>query len=895
MKKRHRTTTATTTKSSTPFVVNEIVIKAPRRKVNDVGDWRKAMQAADGGRVQMLYDLLEDILEDGTLFDAVDKRINAVTNANLIFIDRDGNEVEEISDMIDSEEFEELVRCIMMSRMMGRSGVEIEFIDGKLVAKTIPQKHIHLEKKLILIDPTDEKGIPYEGDPQLIILGKPRQYGLVFKAALYAIYKRGGFGDWAQWVEIFGMPQRIGKYNSADPQSKKILEEALENAGSAQYIVVPKETDMELKDSNAGNGNSFNEFRKACNEEILVTILGQTLTTIAGDKGARSLGEVHKEGLDEKTKGDIRFVRRVLNSYLLPLLESRGFPVAGGRFGYPEAVKELTVAEMGQLSKMIAIPSSFLYEKYGIPTPEEGEEIAGSSKQTEEDPEQGKEEGKGKKPEEDLEKEEKKKQEAPKKVEEKLFDRAKRFFADAPTSGAGLQNSLMRFLDSITGTITLTDDYSIDLRKLLEEALKEIHVDPGTEISRQLFEINNDPIQDALAQLFAEPEFGEVNRDFVREFHYNTAVFTAFKSHAQTRTIVELLHDEEGRLRSFREFKKLALKVSKHYNEEWLRTEYNTAVRAARTAVNYRDALRTKHLYPNLEYLESTAKEKRQTHLRYVGTVLPIEHPWWDEHLPPSEWNCACSVKRTDKPVTPVPDEDEEDDIAPTFRNNPGKTAEFVKLKEHPFLRGKGFPSCPECRRMGIAGKTKLNDEKQDNELCPMHRRALLEAKLRDDLVRYAGWKFNRIKIGKGEVRIPEKKRYQNKTEQAKNEIAIKHLVKETGRKIMLLPVVNDKKGRNPDCYDRENLYFIDVKCPTKPLDSGNTQSAVREAAHQGACEVVIDTRKFGIVSSKKIKKGIRAAVQGDRAEDIKLITIIYEDRIETIRADIYRDKRNTR
>lgn len=731
MKKKHRTTGATNTKtkSSAPFIVNDIVIKAPRRKVNDVGDWRRAMQAADGGRVQMLYDLLDDIMEDGTLYDAVDKRINAVTNANLIFTDADGNEVEEISDMIDSEEFEELVRGIMMSRMMGRSGVEVEFIEGKLVVKTIPQKHIHLENKLILIDPTDEKGIPYEEDPQLIIMGKPRQYGLVFKAALYAIYKRGGYGDWAQWVELFGMPQRIGKYNSADPQSKKILEEALENAGSAQYIVVPKETDMELKDSNAGNGNSFNEFRKACNEEILVTILGQTLTTIAGDKGARSLGEVHKEGLDEKTKGDIRFVRRVLNSYLLPLLESRGFPVSGGRFGYPEAVKELTVAEMGQLSKMIPIPSNYLYEKYGIPTPEEGEEIAGSSKQPEEEEETEKEEGKGKKTEEE-EKKEKAEQEAPKKVEEKLFDRAKRFFAVAPTGGAG-QSLWTRLTDSITGTITLTDDYSIDLRKLLEEALKEIYNDQSVEVNDKIFHANNAPLQVGINSQIT-PEFGKKNKVFLDEFRRNTAVWAAFKSHAQTQAIIEALYDEDGDILPFAKFKKKVKSIIGKYNDEWLRTEYNTAVRAARSAINYRDALKTKHLYPNLEYLESTAREKRITHLRYVGTVLPIEHPWWDEHLPPSEWNCACSVRKTDKPVTPVPGEDEEDDIAPTFRNNPGKTAQPVKIAEHPYTKAGAEPTCPHCR------KERLIEETTDSSgaLCPAHQK-IFELKLEQRVREY--------------------------------------------------------------------------------------------------------------------------------------------------------------
>ena len=183
---------------------------------------------------------------------------------------------------------------------------------------------------------------------------------------------------------------------------------------------------------------------------------------------------------------------------------------------------------------------------------------------------------------------------------------------------------------------------------------------------------------------------------------------------------MSLLLDEEGNLRSFPEFRKAVKKVNIQWNDEWLRTEYNTAVRSARSAANYRDALRSKETYPNLEYLKSTSSEKREEHLEWVGTVLPIDHPWWDSHLPPVEWNCKCSFRPTDKPATDVPTSSGEE-IPPVFRNNPGKTGEFVKLSEHPYLKGKGDPNCPECRRQGLVqGKIDNADEK--SQLCPMHR-----------------------------------------------------------------------------------------------------------------------------------------------------------------------------
>lgn len=158
------------------------------------------------------------------------------------------------------------------------------------------------------------------------------------------------------------------------------------------------------------------------------------------------------------------------------------------------------------------------------------------------------------------------------------------------------------------------------------------------------------------------------------------------------------------------------------YNDQWLRTEYNTAILRARSAVQYRDALRTKALYPSLEYLESDSVEKREEHLALVGTIRPIEDPWWDTHTPPLAWNCKCRIRPTDKPSTPIPEETAKDKPAPGLSGNPGRSGSVFDLKSHPYTRGQGDPHCPECRRQGLVKSSDLLDYK--DLLCPMHREA---------------------------------------------------------------------------------------------------------------------------------------------------------------------------
>ena len=110
MSNKKNITVIKTSKATEPVIVNQVIVKAPQRKVYDVGDWRNALRSADSGRVKSLYDLFDDVLIDGLLADAISKRIDAVLNSELTFLDKDGKEVEEIAAIMDTTDWEELLR-----------------------------------------------------------------------------------------------------------------------------------------------------------------------------------------------------------------------------------------------------------------------------------------------------------------------------------------------------------------------------------------------------------------------------------------------------------------------------------------------------------------------------------------------------------------------------------------------------------------------------------------------------------------------------------------------------------------------------------------------------------------------------------------------------------------
>lgn len=77
-----------------------------------------------------------------------------------------------------------------------------------------------------------------------------------------------------------------------------------------------------------------------------------------------------------------------------------------------------------------------------------------------------------------------------------------------------------------------------------------------------------------------------------------------------------------------------------------LRTIYWANVRTAHAAGQWERVQATKRVLPYMVYVISTALKRRELHLQWVGTALPVDDPWWDTHYPPNGWNCKCRVRQ---------------------------------------------------------------------------------------------------------------------------------------------------------------------------------------------------------------------------------------------------------
>lgn len=597
------------------LIVSSIVIRPNSRSVLDVGQWRTALKAADRGKRQRLYDLYDDILLDGVLWSAVDKRIKAITNAELVCKTKDEKILPEMDNLMESTEWEYMLTEIMKTIFYGKSIIELDFSEG-FRCWSIPRQHINTTKRVITVNPNDEDGFPYEGDDFLLNVGRDDNLGVLLKAAPYAIYKRGGFGDWSQFVELFGMPRRIGKYSSHDDTSRKLLEEALEKAGSASWMVVPKETDVETQSTSASQGGTsvYKEFRDACNEEILITILGQTMTTEDGSSRAQS--ETHKEVEEAINRSDRRFVQRVLNHLLLPRLAKRGYPVDGGYFYFPEAGESLSIKDQLDMDVRlvnelgIALDDDYFYETYGRPKP----------RQTKKQPA------------------------ANDTVNQNWFNRLFSFFAEAPMKGATVNHPTPSGCGG-THPINLADGLDAFHTDAL---LHRIAEGTSSYFDAELFQYTSDTLINALTAGFLAKHFTELEYGFEPDALKTAMELNLFHfSAAKTLTEAQKLNELWRESKSFDEFRAKAEGVTRVFNRNWLRTEYDTAYHVAESSATYYRLIALSDIYPYWEYRTVGDSKVREEHAALNGAVFPVnEHgnSVWDKIYPPNGWNCRCYV-----------------------------------------------------------------------------------------------------------------------------------------------------------------------------------------------------------------------------------------------------------
>lgn len=213
--------------------------------------------------------------------------------------------------------------------------------------------------------------------------GLPVRGGLAMLGVRSYLFKSYTLKDWLAFMEVFGMPLRVGKYGpGATKEDRRTLVNAVANLGTDAAAVIPDSMKIEFVSAFSGTGvEGFQRLAEFFDAQTSKAVLGQTMT--ADDGSSRAQAQVHDGVRVVLVRSDAKYLSAAINRDLVRPLVDLNF---GPQASYPQALLLLpeahdltaeaqnlrTIADLG-----VHVAESVVRDRFGWPDPADGETVIG--------------------------------------------------------------------------------------------------------------------------------------------------------------------------------------------------------------------------------------------------------------------------------------------------------------------------------------------------------------------------------------------------------------------------------------------------------------------------------------------------------------------------------------
>lgn len=353
-------------------VLNYVREQQKQRSTQDIRNWKYAMQAAESllypNRLQ-LYTMYRNIEVDAHLTSVVQTRMIKVLSKSFRIVNAGGIEQKEKTALLKATWFEDFLRYAWESRMYGYSLIQLTGIaDGNIAGvKLVPRENVKPKEKLVVATPGMSEGIDFTENPWVVGIGGDTDLGVFAKVAPLVLYKQNTLAAQAQFVDLYGIPYRLGKTTMSDDKRANGLYQMLADMTSSGFGVMDKDDEMEFMDSSHSKGEAFAIFLDYLDKQISKLVLGGTM--ISDNGSSRSQSEVHERTTDDYSEFDAKFLQYAINDHLLPQLTALGISMEGCSFEfYAEEDKEQLFGMTVQLIQAgMQVDPKWIEDKFKIP------------------------------------------------------------------------------------------------------------------------------------------------------------------------------------------------------------------------------------------------------------------------------------------------------------------------------------------------------------------------------------------------------------------------------------------------------------------------------------------------------------------------------------------------
>lgn len=343
----------------------------------DVQHWNTAYNMAtnvEEPRNYLLQLIFDEIRLDALLTSQIENRKQQVFSAKFSLKQSNGEIDEEQTKLLaNSTIYKAITDAILDAKYVGYNMIELSTKANKDIAVTVIPRTNYVPKiGLFYKDYLDANNpIKYRELPEfgkwILEFSSSDGFGLLNKAVPHVLFKRFAQSCWSELCEIYGIPPRVMKTNTQDPNMLNRAETMMRDMGAAAWFIIDETEAFEFA-TQAGslNGDVYNNLITLCNNEnsLLVSgaIIGQDTVN-----GNRSKEESSQDMLWQLVQADMKMVETEWNATVLPALAQIGIIPPGLTFEFSpeEDIQQLFQFTTGLLP-FKDVDNEWLKEKFGV-------------------------------------------------------------------------------------------------------------------------------------------------------------------------------------------------------------------------------------------------------------------------------------------------------------------------------------------------------------------------------------------------------------------------------------------------------------------------------------------------------------------------------------------------
>ncbi len=358
-----------------PKYTASIAPKAVARTRQDIASWNRALkftQLEDNPKWYLLQQLYNEVSLDALFVSQYKNRQLKALSKKPVLKKPNGDIDEEQTMLLHKSNFtKEINRYILDAKYRRVSLIELSFDENEqLKVSLIPRENLDPNGGFLYPDYTEDKKIDYRNVSEygtwLLEFGEAGDFGLINNAIPHILFKRFAQSCWSELCEIYGIPPRVLKTNTQDPQAVKRGEDMMNDMGAAAWFIIDENEQFEWATAATTNGDVYNNLINLCNNEISLLISGAIIGQDT-KHGNRSKDESAQNMLDVLIDSDLNDIEKAWNTIVIPALIKIGVLKGELTYGYEKAEN---IEQLWTMTKEILpyknIDDTWIKEKFGI-------------------------------------------------------------------------------------------------------------------------------------------------------------------------------------------------------------------------------------------------------------------------------------------------------------------------------------------------------------------------------------------------------------------------------------------------------------------------------------------------------------------------------------------------